>query len=195
MIGALLAAATAAVAGSFEPAPLDDPEPALAALGPQPAGGTAVAGWAGSPSHGARIDHGFGGGFDLGLGVDVRPYRFWRPSLQGRLRVLRFGPVQLTLRGMVGRTVPASTALVATTDGELAMQLGYALVPRLAAYAEGSLLGTTDFTREHSAAFALAQGGLAFAPAGPFALLGGIGVMRGARGSRAVGSGGASFRF
>src|SRR6267142_5087509 len=42
MISALLAAAAASVATPFEPTPAEDPVPALAALGPQPAGATAV---------------------------------------------------------------------------------------------------------------------------------------------------------
>jgi len=39
------------------------------------------------------------------------------------------------------------------------------------------------------------QGGLALAPPGPFSLLASVGVLQGTRGSRAVGSGGAAFRF
>ena len=195
MIAAALAAATAVVGGSFEAAAAEDPEPALAALGPQPVGATAVTAWAGTPFHGVRVDHGFGGGVDVGLGLDVRPSRVFRPSVQARVRALRAGPLQLTVRGTLARAMTSSAALVPTTDGEVALQLGYALLPRLAAFVEGSLLGTTDFTREHSAAFAQAQVGVSFAPPGPFSLLGSVGVMRGARASRVVGTGGVAVRF
>jgi hypothetical protein len=195
MIAAALAAAAAVMSGSFEAAAAEDAEPALAALGPQPAGATAVTVWAGTPFHGARVDHGFGERVDVGLGIDVRPALVVRPSLQVRVRAMRTGPWQLGVRGTLARALTSSAALVPTTDGELALQLGYALVPRLAAFAEGSLLGTTDFTREHSAAFAQAQVGVSFAPPGPFSLLGSLGVMRGARGSRAVGTGGVAVRF
>jgi hypothetical protein len=60
---------------------------------------------------------------------------------------------------------------------------------------EGSLLGTTDFTRGRTAGFAQALFGLAIALPGGVSLLGSIGILQGERGHRAVGSSGASFRF
>jgi len=194
MIAAVLAAATTAF-GSFEPVAFEDPEPALAALGPQQAGATAVTAWVGTPLHGVRIDHGLAGIVDVGLTVETWPGRFWRPSLQARVRALRTGPLQLLFRGTVGRALTTSSILIPTSDGELALQLGYAVLPRLAATIEGSFLGSTDFTREHTAGFVQARGGLSFAPPGPFALIAAVGVLRGSRGSRAVGTGGATFRF
>jgi hypothetical protein len=195
MILALLAAAGAAVSSSFEPAAVEDPVPALAALGPQPVGATALTARAGRPFHGARLDHGFWDGVDLGLGFDLWPEGFYRPTAQARVRALRAGPTQLTIRGTVGQVLGTSPGLVRTTDGELALQLAFAPLARLGAFAEVSLLGSTDFTREHSAGFTQLQGGLAFAPPGPFSLLASAGVLQGTRGSRAVASGGAVFRF
>jgi hypothetical protein len=103
--------------------------------------------------------------------------------------------VQLTLRGTLGRVLGAKAGTVQTTDGELALQLGFAPLARLGAFAEVSLLGATDFTREHTAGFTQVQGGLVFAPAGRLSLLASAGVLQGTRGARAVGSGGAAFRF
>jgi hypothetical protein len=195
MIAALLVATAAAVSSSFEPAAVEDPFPALAALGPQPAGATALTARAGRPFHGVRLDHGFWDSVDLGIGFDLWPEGFYRPVAQGRVRAFRAGPAQLTFRGTVGHVLGTSPGLVRTTDGELALQLAFAPLTRLGAFAEVSLLGTTDFTREHTAGFTQVQGGLAFAPPGPFSLLASAGVLQGARGSRAVGSGGAAFRF
>jgi hypothetical protein len=196
MIPALLAAAAAAVATAFEPPSAEDPLPAaLGALGPQPAGVTAVTARAGRPFHGARLDHGVSDAVDVGVGLDVWPEGFYRPTAQARVRAFRWGPAQLTVRGTLGRVVGASPGLVHTTDGELALQLGFAPLARLGAFAEVSLLGATDFTREHTAGFTQVQGGLAFAPRGRLSLLASAGVLQGARGARAVGSGGAAFRF
>ncbi|MFL5310127.1 MAG: hypothetical protein ACJ79H_06675 [Myxococcales bacterium] len=195
MIVALVAAAAAAVSAAYEPPGVEDPSPALAALGPQPAGATALTARAGRPFHGIRLDHGFWDAVDLGVGLDLWPEGFYRPTAQARVRAFRAGATQLTVRGTVGRVLGASPGLVRTTDGELALQLGFAPLARLGAFAEVSVLGTTDFTREHTAGFTQVQGGLAFAPAGPFSLLASAGVLRGTRGARAVGSGGAAFRF
>ena len=195
MIPALLAAAAAAVSSRFEPAAVEDPFPALAALGPQSPGATALTAWAGRPFHGIRLDHGFWEGVDLGLGFDLWPEGFYRPTAQARVRAFRAGPAQLSIRGTVGRVLGTSPGLVRTTDGELALQLAFAPLARLGAFAEVSVLGSTDFTREHTAAFTQVQGGLSFAPPGPFSLLASLGVLQGTRGSRAVGSGGAAFRF
>jgi hypothetical protein len=194
MIPALLAAAAVAVATPFGP-PAEDPLPALDALGPQPAGATALTARAGWPFHGARLDHGLWDAVDVGVGLDVFPEGFYRPTAQVRVRAFRSGPAQLTIRGTVGRVLGASPGTARTTDGELAVQLGFAPLARLGAFAEVSLLGATDFTREHSAGFTQVQGGLVFAPAGRLSLLASVGVLKGARGGRAVGSGGVVFRF
>ena len=195
MIPALLAAAAAAVATAFEPPPAEDLLPALGALGPLPAGATALTARAGRPFHGARLDRGVSDAVDVGVGLDVWPEGFYRPTAQARVRAFRSGPAQLTVRGTLGRVVGASPGLVHTTDGELALQLGFAPLARLGAFAEVSLLGATDFTRAHTAGFTQVQGGLAFAPRGRLSLLASAGVLQGARGARAVGSGGAAFRF
>ena len=191
MIAPLLAAAAAAAA-AFE-MPAEDPLPVLAALGPQPAGATALTLRAGRPFHGVRLDHGLLDALDVGLGFDVWPEGFYRPTAQARVRALESGRFQLTFRGTVGRVL--GSAGVNANDGELALQLGFAFLPRLGAFAEGSLLGSTDFTREHTAGFTQIQGGLAFAPPGSISLIASIGVLQGSRSSRAIGSGGAAFRF
>ena len=191
MIAPLLAAAAAA-ATAFE-MPAEDPLPVLAALGPQPAGATALTLRAGRPFHGVRLDHGLLDALDVGLGFDVWPEGFYRPTAQARVRALESGRFQLTFRGTVGRVL--GPAGVNANEGELALQLGFAFLPRLGAFAEGSLLGSTDFTREHTAGFTQIQGGLAFAPPGSISLIASIGVLQGSRSSRAIGSGGAAFRF
>lgn len=192
MIPALLAAAAASVATPFE-APAEEPYPALGALGPQPAGATALTLRAGRPFHGVRLDHGLLDALDVGLGFDVWPEGFYRPTAQARVRALESGRLQLTLRGTVGRVLGPGG--VNSNDGELALQLGFAILPRLGAFAEGSLLGSTDFTREHTAGFTQIQGGLAFAPPGSISLIASVGVLQGSRSARAIGSGGAAFRF
>jgi hypothetical protein len=194
MIAALFAAA-AVLSLPFDSAAAEDPLPALSALGPQPAGATAVTVTAGRPFHGLHLDHGILDVLDAGVAFDLWPEGFYRPTAQARLRALRAGPAQIVVRGAVGHVFGAGAAVVPTTDGELAIQLGLAPIPRLAAFAEVSLLGSTDFTREHTAGFTQVQGGLAFAPPGPVSLLASAGVLNGARGSRAIGSGGAAFRF
>lgn len=194
MIAALFAAA-AVVSSAFDPAAAEDSLPALSALGPQPAGATAVTVMAGRPFHGLHLDHGLLDLLDVGVAFDLWPEGFYRPTAQARLRALRAGPAQVVVRGSVGRVFGAGAPVVPTTDGELALQLGLAPIARLAVFGELSFLGSTDFTREHTAGFTQVQGGLAFAPPGPVSLLASAGVMNGARGSRAVGSGGAAFRF
>jgi hypothetical protein len=191
MIGALLAAA-ASVATPFE-ASAEEPYPALSALGPQPAGATALTLRAGRPFHGIRLDHGLWDALDVGLGFDVWPEGFYRPTVQVRVRALELGRFQATLRGTVGHVLGPGG--VNANDGELALQLGFAFLPRLGAFAEGSLLGSTDFTREHTAGFTQVQGGLAFAPPGSISLIASVGVLQGSRSARAIGSGGAAFRF
>jgi hypothetical protein len=195
MIPALLAAAAAAVATGFEPLPAEDPLPGLAALGPQPAGATALTVRAGRPFHGARLDHGIWDAVDVGVGLDVFPEGLYRPTAQARVRAFRSGPGQLTVRGTLGRILGANRGTVHTTDGELALQLGFAPLARLGVFAEVSLLGATDFTRQHTVGFTQLQGGLAFAPPGRLSLIASAGVLQGARGARAVGSAGAAFRF
>ncbi|HYV67083.1 MAG TPA: hypothetical protein VE964_12635 [Myxococcales bacterium] len=194
MIAALIAAA-AAVGTPFEQPTREDPLPALSALGPQPGGSTALTLWAGQPYHGLRLDHGLWDALDVGIGLDVWPQGYYRPTVQARVRAFEWKGFQLTFRGTAGRLFAASPTVVETTDGELALQLGFALVPRLSAFGEGSLLGSTDFTREHTAGFTQLQGGLAFAPPGPVSLIASAGVLRGSLGSRTVASGGAAFRF
>ena len=193
MIAALLAAA--AVSAPYDPAAAADPLPALGALGPQPAAATVLTALAGRPFSSVRLDHGFGDVADLGAGLDVSPDGFYRPTVQGRLRVFRIGRTQLGLRGTVGHVFGGNGSLIQTTDGELALRLAFAPLERLAGFGEVSLLGASDFTREHTAGFVQAQGGLAFVPPGPFALLASAGVLQGVRGGRAVGSGGVALRF
>ena len=164
-----------------------------AAASPRLAAATALTLRAGRPFHGVRLDHGLLDALDVGLGFDVWPEGFYRPTAQARVRALESGRFQLTFRGTVGRVL--GSAGVNANDGELALQLGFAFLPRLGAFAEGSLLGSTDFTREHTAGFTQIQGGLAFAPPGSISLIASIGVLQGSRSSRAIGSGGAAFRF
>ena len=143
MIPALLAAAAAAVSSPFEPPAVADPSAALAALGPQPVGATALTARAGRPFHGIRLDHGFWDAVDLGLGLDLWPEGFYRPTAQVRVRAFRAGPAQLTIRGTLGHVLGASPAIAPTTDGELALQVGFAPLARLGGFAEVSLLGST----------------------------------------------------
>jgi hypothetical protein len=75
------------------------------------------------------------------------------------------------------------------------LQLAVAPLPHIGLFGEGSLLGTTDFSRERTAGFWQLVGGMAVALPGGVSLLGSLGVLQGARGGRIVGSSGASFRF
>ena len=184
---ALLAACAIGVAAPHEVPPPDDPAPALTALGPQPRGATALTLLAGRPMNSVRVDHGFGEAADAGLGLDISRRGNVRPVLRGRVRAFRFSGLQLGLRGALGPHRTGGRAI--------ALQLAYAPLARLAAFADVALLAATDFTREHSAGFAQAQAGLAFAPPGPFSLLASAGVLQGSRGRRAIGSGGVAFRF
>src|SRR5262249_14391012 len=104
MIAALLAAAAASVGTPFE-ARAEEPYPALGALGPQPAGAAALTWRAGRPFHGVRLDHGLWDALDVGLGFDVWPEGFYRPTAQARVRAFESGPFQLTLRATVGRVL------------------------------------------------------------------------------------------
>lgn len=196
MIAALLAAAAAsAVSAAQKPAEAEDALPALGALGPQPAGATALTALAGRPMYGLRLEHGFGGAADLGLGLDVSWRGYYRPTVRGRLRALRMGRGQVVFRGVLGAVLGSAQGVAQTADGELALQIGYAPHPRLGAFADLALLGATDFTRARTAAFAQLQAGLAYAPPGPISLLASAGALSGVRGTRAVASGGAAFRF
>jgi len=192
---ALLAACAIGVAAPHEVPPPDDPAPALTALGPQPRGATALTLLAGRPMNSVRVDHGFGEAADAGLGLDISRRGNVRPVLRGRVRAFRFSGLQLGLRGALGTLIVRTAGVLRTVDAELGLQLAYAPLARLAAFADVALLAATDFTREHSAGFAQAQAGLAFAPPGPFSLLASAGVLQGSRGRRAIGSGGVAFRF
>jgi hypothetical protein len=86
-------------------------------------------------------------------------------------------------------------AIARATDGELSLLASYAVFPRLALFAEGTVLGETDFGRPHTAAFLEVQGGAEWAVLGPFSVIGRYGVLKGARSSAAMGSAGVGFGF
>jgi hypothetical protein len=193
MIAALLAAGAAAVAPPM--AGLVDEAPALAALGPQPQGATTLRVTAGRPFHSVRLEHGLWGFFEVGGGLDVSPDGYYRTAGEVRVRALRDGPVQLVARLLAARVFSSKQGVADTNDAEAGLQLAVTPLAHLGLFAEGSLLGTTDFTRERTAAFWQVVGGAALALPGGVSLLGSIGVLEGARGGRTVGSSGASLRF
>jgi len=194
MIAVLLAAAATASA-PFGPPTAEDEVPVLGAIGPQPAGATALTATAGRPFHSVRLEHGLSDWLDVGAELDVSPDGFYRPAIEMRLRAFRAGRVQLVARALAGRAFSTTQGVAGTNDGEVGLQLAVAPLPRFGIFAEASLLGATDFTRERTAGFTQASGGLALALPGGLSLLGSLGVLHGMRGGRAIGSSGASFRF
>jgi hypothetical protein len=194
MIAALLAAATAVVSTPVSPLDADD-VPALAALGPEPEGATAVKVTFGRPFHSLRVEHGVWGFLDMGGGLDLSPDGYYRGAGEVRLRALRAGPVQLVARLLAARVFSSKQGVADTNDAEAGLQLAVAPLPYLGLFTEASLIGTTDFTRERTAGFWQLVGGAAVALPGGVSLLGSIGVLEGARGGRTVGASGASVRF
>ncbi|HWE23621.1 MAG TPA: hypothetical protein VG496_06740 [Myxococcales bacterium] len=195
MIAALLAASAVAATTSTAGPAAEDGVSALGALGPQPAGATALTATAGRPFHSVRLAHGLFDAMDLAAGFDYSPDGVYRPSIETRLRAFRAGPTQLVTRILLGRGYSSTENTASTNDGELALQFAVAPFRRAAVFVEGALLGTTDFTRERTAGFAQATGGIAIALTAGVTLLGSYGILHGERGQRAVGSSGASFRF
>jgi hypothetical protein len=192
MIAALLAAA----AVSSPPYSVSvDEVPALRALGPQPAGATALTATAGRPFYSLRLAHGLWDTMDVAVGFDYSPDGVYRPAIETRVRALRAGPTQLVARFLLAHAFTSTLGLASTNDGEVGLQFAVAPLPRAALFVEGSLLGTTDFTHERTAGFAQAVFGLAVALPAGISLLGSIGILQGERGHRAVGSSGASVRF
>jgi hypothetical protein len=194
MIAALLAAGAAVVSTATSAAGVED-VPALAALGPQPEGATAVSVSFGRPFHSVRIEHGFWGFFDVGAGVDLSPDGYYRGAGEVRLRALRAGPMQLVGRLLVARVFSSKQGVADANDAEAGLQLAVAPLARVGLFTEAALVGTSDFTRERTAGFWQVVGGAALALPGGISLLGFIGVLEGARGGRTVGSSGASVRF
>ena len=194
MIAALLAASGAALATPTDSLVVDE-VPALAALGPQPEGATALRVTAGLPFHSVRLEHGLWGFFEGGLGVDLSPDGYYRGVGEARLRALRAGPVQLVARLLAARVFSSRQGVADTNDAEAGLQLAVAPLPWLGLFTEGALVGTTDFSRERTAGFWQAVGGVALALPAGVSLLGSMGILQGARGGRMVGSGGASVRF
>jgi hypothetical protein len=194
MIAALLAAA--AVSAPPYPTPVAEDEiPALRALGPQPAGATALTATAGRPFYSLRLAHGLWDTIDVAVGFDYSPDGVYRPAIETRLRAFRAGPTQLLARFLIAHAFTTTLGMANTNDGEIALQFAVAPIPRAALFVEGSLLGTTDFTHERTAGFAQAVFGLAIALPAGVSLLGSIGILQGERGHRTVGSSGASVRF
>ena len=194
MIAALLAASAAAVATPTRGLDVDE-VPALAALGPQPEGATALKVTLGRPFHSVRLEHGLWGFCDVGGGLDLSPDGYYRGAGAIRLRALRAGPVQLVTRLLAARVFSSKQGIADTNDAEAGLQIAVAPLPWLGLFTEASLVGTTDFTRERTAGFWQLVGGAGLALPGGVSLLGSIGVLEGARGGRTVGSSGASFRF
>jgi len=150
---------------------------------------------AGRPFYSVRVAHGLWDAIDIAAGLDYSPDGIYRPAIETRMRAFRAGRTQLVARILLARAFTSTQGTANTNDGELALQLAFAPIARLAVFAEGSLLGTTDFTRERTAGFAQGGGGVLIALPGGVSLLGSIAVLQGERGHRTVGSSGASIRF
>jgi|GEM_PF-1999394 len=180
---------------------LAQPLPALSALGPLPPGQTALTVEAGKPFYSLHLDRGLGSRVDAGLGIDLSAAGFLRPQLRARVRLFELGDTRLVLRGVLAVVVPDSRAgygprkVVRTEDGQAALAFEWAMVQQLALFAEGSILGETDFTSEHSASQLQGVVGVALGLLGPFAIIGQGGIIRGLRGHAPVGLGGLVFRF
>jgi hypothetical protein len=164
-------------------------------------GQTAVSAFAGRPFESIWIDHAFLSFLDVGLAFDEASAGFFRLGGHLRLRALRLGDLELNVRLAVARVLPQANsgygarAVARTTDGELSLLASYAVFPRLALFAEGTVLGQTDFGRPHTAAFLEVQGGAEWAVLGPFSVIGRYGVLKGARSSAPMGSAGVGFGF
>ncbi len=175
---------------------------AVASAGPLPGGDTALTVTAGRPFYSVRLDRGFSDRFDAGLGLDVSANGFVRPVLRSRLRVWANDSLRVSLRAAVAYVMPAFKSagfgprpIARTGDGELGLNLDWALVPRLWAFAELSALGESDGKVEHSAAFAQALGGLEWSLQSSLSLIARGGVLQGSRGRAAVGSAGVAWHF
>ena len=195
MIAALLAVSAAAATGALPTPPVEDEIPAFGALGPQAAGATSVTATGGRPFYSLRVAHGLSDAVDLAAAFDYSPDGVYRPAIEARARAFRAGPAQLVARLLIGRAFTSGVGMADTNDGEFALQLAVAPISRAALFVEGSLLGTTDFTRERTAGFVQGAGGIVVALPGGFSLLGSLGILQGVRGHRTVGSSGASVRF
>jgi hypothetical protein len=164
-------------------------------------GQTAVSAFAGRPFESVWLDHAFLSFLDVGLAFDESSAGFFRLGGHLRLRALRLGDLELSVRLAVARVLPQANsgygarAIARATDGELSLLASYAVFPRLALFAEGTVLGETDFGRPHTAAFLEVQGGAEWAVLGPFSVIGRYGVLKGARSSAAMGSAGVGFGF
>ncbi len=175
---------------------------AVASVGPVLGGETALTVTAGRPFYSVRLDHGLSDRFDAGLGLDVSASGFLRPVLRSRMRVWSNDTLRVSLRAAVAYVVPAfrSSAfgpqpLARTGDGELGLNLDWAVVPTMWFFAELSTLGQTDGKAEHSAAFAQALGGLEVSLQSSLSLIARGGVLQGSRARAPIGSAGVVWHF
>ena len=175
---------------------------AMASAGPLPGGDTTLTVTAGRPFYSVRLDHGLSDRFDAGLGLDVSASGFMRPVLRSRMRVWASDSVRLSLRAAAAYVMPAFPSsgfgprpIARTGDGEFGLNLDWAVVPRLWAFAELSALGDTDGKVEHSAAFAQALGGLEWSLQSSLSLLARGGVLQGSRARAPIGSAGVAWHF
>lgn len=197
-----LAAAAALAWSSAAPAqsPADPAPSYVAARVPDP-GRTTLEAMAGRPFESLRMDHAFFPFFDLGLDLDQSSGGFYRLGGHLRSRLLRLGEAEAALRFLVARVQPVgrsgfgARSIAPTWDGEAALLVSYAVLPALAVFAEGTLLGETDFAHPHTAAFVELQGGAEWVVLGPFSLVGRYGVLKGARSTSNLGSAGVALRF
>lgn len=197
LAAAAVLASPAAAPGqtSLEPAPSY-----VAARVPDP-GSTTLEAMAGRPFESLRLDHAFFSFLDLGLDLDQSSGGFYRLGGHLRGRVVRLGGVEAALRVTVARVEPVARsgfgarAIAPTWDGEAALLVSCEVVPALAFFVEGTLLGETDFAHPHTAGFVELQGGAEWVVLGPFSVVGRYGVLKGERSTARLGSAGLALRF
>lgn len=196
-----LAAAALAWSAAAPAQPPPDPEPSYAEARLPAPGRTTLVAVAGRPFESLRLDHAFFPFLAVGLDLDQSSGGFYRTGGHLRGRLLRLGIAEAALRFTVARVQPVgrsgfgARSIAPTWDGELGLLVSCAVLPPLALFVEGSLLGETDFAHPHTAAFVELQGGAEWVVLGPFSLVGRYGVLKGARGTAKLGSAGVALRF
>ncbi|GAC1338062.1 MAG: hypothetical protein NVSMB23_05310 [Myxococcales bacterium] len=189
------------LAGPLRADPPADPRARLIAARVPELGDLAILATAGRPFASLSLDYGLFSAVALGLGYDFAQAGFSRAGAHVRVRALRLDRlevgVRLSLLAVLPRTDSGfgARAIARTGDGELGVLVSYAPLEAVAVFAEAYLLGETDFGRPRTAGFLGLDAGAEWTVLGPLALVGRLGLLRGARGSAATFSAGAGVHF
>lgn len=155
----------------------------------------------GRPFSSLCLDYSLFSGLAVGLAYDLADSGFSRAGGHLRFRALRLGGAELGLRLALAAVLPrgdsgfGARSVARTGDGELGVQLSYAVLDALSLFGEGAVLGETDFGRPRTAAFLELTSGVEWAFAGPFTLVGRYGLIRGTAGTARTFAAGAGVHF